>query len=207
MIIWAFQWHGQWLTPFSSSFFQSRETGSYIWNVSALVSLGNLADCYFNWRVPPWSKVDTQGCWGLPPCAQQATLRRPWDQATWSQEPRKEERVAEAKTQARPLKFELSPWGHFPCILCFHPTQCLFNVEHSEVPWWAIQARETVFAIVGLSSGAGIIVSLGIEPELEVILCSLYLWAACPQREQLQSPRSLHHISETQKDMAIQSLG
>ena len=46
-----------------------------------------------------------------------------------------------------------------------------------------------------------------IKPELEVILYPPHPWAACPQQGMPQSLRSLHHVSEKQKDIVIQRLG
>ena len=116
-----FSEHFQWVTSFSSSFFHSRETWSHIINVSTLVSLDNLTDCYWNWWVPPWSKVDRQGCQELPSCAQKPPLQRRWDQATWPREP-PERRKGWVRPTLKPgiSTSALSWWGHFPCVLCFH---------------------------------------------------------------------------------------
>ena len=116
-----FSEHFQRVTSFSSSFFHSRETWSHIINVSTLVSLDNLTDCYWNWWVPPWSKVDRQGCQELPACAQKPPLQRPWDQATWPREP-PERRKGWVRPTLMPgiSTSALSQWGHFPCVLCFH---------------------------------------------------------------------------------------
>lgn len=86
MIIWAFQWNFNESPHLLPVFFPSKETRPHLINVFTLVSLDNLADCYWNWWVPSCSKVDTQGCQELPPCAQKPPLQRPWDGATWPQE-------------------------------------------------------------------------------------------------------------------------
>lgn len=114
----------QWVTLFSLSlffFFHNRETWSHIIHGSTLVSLDNLADCYWNWWVLPISRVDTQGCQQLPPVAQKPTLQQPWDWATWPQE-QPERREGQVKPKCKPgiSTSALSQWAHFPCSLCFH---------------------------------------------------------------------------------------
>lgn len=176
-------------------FSHSRESRSHIINVSSLVSSDNLTDRYWNWWVPLWSKEDAQGCQELPLCAQKATLPQPWNWATWPQQ-QSEGRNGWVRPKSNPgiSTSALSQWGHFPCILCFHSIQCVFNVEHTkpELIWWAIQARVMVLAIQDCRFQLEFLLRPRTKPELEVVLYPPHPWAACPQERTAQSLRSPH---------------